>query len=197
MGSIVEAEGLSQLISTFKAELESLGGRFYLAEDSGEAGKIIAHIAKGRNSRLAVKSRLPCEEEMRIVEALAEAGTRAIEVGEGDRKGAINTIANADMGISGADLAIAQTGTIAIATERDIDRLVTCLPPVHVAIVPLSALVRDFRDALPYLRKRLGDQKPQVISFISGPSRTADIELRMVLGAHGPHELHVVMLRDK
>lgn len=168
-----------------------------MVSDLREVGEVITRIAKEKNVRLAVKSKVPFEDEMNLADVLAKFGIRLIDLGSGDEGSPADIVAKADMGISGADLAVAETGSIAIATRRDEDRLVTCLPPVHVAVVPSSVLVRDLDDALPFLERTLQDPEPCVVSFVSGPSRTRDIEIRLVLGVHGPHELHAVMLTDR
>ena len=104
----------------------------------------------------------------------------------------------AGMGITGANAAVAETGTLVLVTNEGNAELVTTLPPVHVAVLGVEKIVPSFDDvtAMLGLLPRSGTaQKLTVrVSFITGPSRTADIELTPVRGAHGPKELHIVLL---
>ncbi len=192
---LMEKKKFSELLPVFKVELELLGGHLYLASTK-EASKIIASIAEDRNVKFAVKCNLPFEDEINLTEVFTRQGVPLARVGDGE-KSIIDTIAKADMGLSGGDLAIAETGTIVIVCRKDEDRLVTCLPQLHVAVVPSSVLVQRPTDAIPLLEETLREPSPCTVSFVSGPSRTADIEMKQVLGVHGPHEVYVVMLSDK
>ena len=105
---------------------------------------------------------------------------------------------SADVGISGANIAIADTGTLVIVTNEGNSRLVTTLPPVHIAVVGIEKIVPDLMTAaaiLKYLPKSAAGQKiTSYVSFITGPSRTADIELTLTTGVHGPKEVHIVLV---
>ncbi len=192
---MMDKKKFSELLPIFKVELELLGGHVNLASTK-EASEIITSIAEDRNVKLAVKCNLPFEDEINLTEVFARKGMSLARVGDGERN-IIETISKADMGLSGATLAIAETGTIVIVCRKDEDRLVTCLPQLHVAVVPSSVLVQRPTDTIPLLEETLRDPSPCTVSFVSGPSRTADIEMKQVLGVHGPHEVHVVMLSDK
>ncbi len=104
----------------------------------------------------------------------------------------------AGIGITGANLAIADTGTIVIVTNEGNDRLVSSLPPVHVVVVGIEKLVPSLEDAtaiLPLLtRSATGQKMTTYVSFITGPSRSSDIEFVPTLGAHGPREVHIVFV---
>ena len=69
------------------------------------------------------------------------------------------------------------------------------LPETHIAIVPVSRVVRSIEDAFALVKKERGEL-PRATNFISGPSRTGDIEQTIVLGAHGPYRVHVILVRD-
>lgn len=105
---------------------------------------------------------------------------------------------DAEMGISGANVAIAETGTIVIVANEGNDRLVTTLPPIHVAIVGLEKLVATQDDANEILkvlaRSGTGQKQTAYVSLITGPSRTTDIEKTLTLGVHGPRELHIIFV---
>lgn len=105
---------------------------------------------------------------------------------------------DADMGISGANIAIANTGTLVIVSNEGNARLVTTLPPIHVALVGYEKLVESLEDAICVLnllaRCATGQKQTAYVSFITGPSRTTDIEKTLTLGVHGPEELHIVFV---
>ncbi len=105
---------------------------------------------------------------------------------------------NADIGISGANIGIADTGTLVIVENEGNGRLVTTLPPVHIAILGVEKIVQNLDDATDILkvlpRSGTGQKITSYVSYITGPSRTADIELTLATGVHGPEEVHIVLL---
>jgi len=103
----------------------------------------------------------------------------------------------ADIGISGANALAADTGSIVLVENEGNIRLVTGLPPVHIALVPVDKLMPTLQDAIRLALVQAayaGLYPPTYLNIISGPSSTADIEIHRVYGAHGPRELHVVLL---
>src|SRR5262245_1575367 len=100
-------------------------------------------------------------------------------------------IFNFDVGISNAQAAIAETGTLVLDSTCERHRLVSLVPPVHIAIVNASSIVETLSDALTLLQK--DKEISPAITFITGPSRTADIELTLAIGVHGPRELYVIV----
>jgi L-lactate dehydrogenase complex protein LldG len=97
-----------------------------------------------------------------------------------------------DLGISSAQLAIAETGTLVLQSNQERHRLVSLLPPVHIAIVQADKLCGTLGEALSVLKPD-GSDLSQAITFITGPSRTADIELTLAIGVHGPQKLFVII----
>lgn len=95
-----------------------------------------------------------------------------------------------DVGISTAQAAIAETGTLVLDSAMERHRLVSLVPPVHIAIVNASAIVETLADALTLLQEK---EISPAVTFITGPSRTADIELTLAIGVHGPQELYVIV----
>ena len=96
-----------------------------------------------------------------------------------------------DVGISTAQAAIAETGTLILDSTCERHRLVSLVPPVHIAIVNASTICDTLSDALALLRK--DKEISPAVTFITGPSRTADIELTLAIGVHGPQELYVIV----
>lgn len=105
----------------------------------------------------------------------------------------------APLGISGVSAVIAEHGSIVLAEDQGHLRAVSNLPPVHVAVVSPRQIVPTLDDAVRFLRyqaiERYGKDIQTYLSVISGPSRTADIEFKMVNGVHGPGELYVLFLQ--
>ena len=99
------------------------------------------------------------------------------------------------VGITGAYCGIAETGTLMLLSGPHTPGATSLLPETHIAMVRTSRIVRAMEDAWELLRHEHGEL-PRAVNFISGPSRTADIEQTLVLGAHGPYRVHVVLLKD-
>jgi len=103
----------------------------------------------------------------------------------------------ADMvGITGCFCALVETGTLVLLSGPDTPASTHLLPETHIAIVPASRLVPCMEDAFALMRtERVGEDKlmPRAINMVSGPSRTADIEQTIVIGAHGPYRSHIIV----
>lgn len=97
------------------------------------------------------------------------------------------------IGVTGVFSAIAETGTLMLCSSADTPATVSLLPETHVALVPLARIVPFMEDAWELARAELG-RLPRAVNFISGPSRTADIEQTIVLGAHGPYRVHIILV---
>jgi L-lactate dehydrogenase complex protein LldG len=96
------------------------------------------------------------------------------------------------VGITGVFCAVAETGTLALLSGADTPASVSLLPETHVAIVPAARIVPGMEEAFALIRAECGEL-PRAVNFISGPSRTGDIEQTLVLGAHGPYRVHIVV----
>src|SRR5205823_12638496 len=100
---------------------------------------------------------------------------------------------NDRLGITGCACAIAETGTIAITARAATPTATALLPDTHVAIVRADRIVSGMEDAFALIRGEHGAM-PRALNFISGPSRTGDIEQTIVLGAHGPFRVHLLVI---
>jgi L-lactate dehydrogenase complex protein LldG len=100
------------------------------------------------------------------------------------------------VGVTGCDYLVAQTGTVVITPESAGGRVLSVLPPHHVIIARAEQVSRDLKEALQRLRQQHDGKMPRYISFITGPSRTGDIERILVLGAHGPRKLSILLLPE-
>jgi len=106
--------------------------------------------------------------------------------------------AEADVGITGANLAVAESGTLVVISNEGNARLVTTLPPVHIAIVTAEKFVETLEQATALIKALIiassGLKMTSYVSMITGPSKTTDIEKELVVGVHGPEELHIIIL---
>lgn len=100
------------------------------------------------------------------------------------------------VGITGAFCAVADTGTLMLLSGAATAAVTSLLPETHVAVLPVTRIVAFMEDAWLLLRRERG-QLPRAVNFVSGPSRTADIEQTVTLGAHGPYRVHVILVNGK
>ncbi len=99
--------------------------------------------------------------------------------------------------VSHAFGAVAETGTLVLASGPDNPTTLNFLPDNHIVVVDVNDVVADFETIFAQLRRSFGDrQLPRVVNLITGPSRSADIEQTLILGAHGPRRLHVILLGE-
>ena len=105
-----------------------------------------------------------------------------------------HVIEKAGIGISEFELAIAESGTIVQDASSLHARLVSMLPPVHLAIAAAKTIVGTFPDALTVIEKVFGGLLPPFLSFVTGPSKTADIERVLTIGVHGPKKVIVLFV---
>ena len=113
-----------------------------------------------------------------------------------DQNDHIEALSRADIGISGADYGLADTGTLVLRTSFAQDRSTTLSPPVHVAIIESANILAGSDDLIVRLLLDLEEngEPDSCLTLITGPSRTADIELNLVLGIHGPKDLRVIIV---
>jgi L-lactate dehydrogenase complex protein LldG len=99
------------------------------------------------------------------------------------------------VGITGCFCALAETGTLVLTSGPQAHASTHLLPETHVALVPASRIVKGMEDAFALLRAERGGEEmmPRALNMVSGPSRTGDIELTIVLGAHGPYRVHIIV----
>lgn len=97
------------------------------------------------------------------------------------------------IGLTGAFAGIAETGTLMLISGETTPATVSLLPETHIAVLPMSRLMDTLEDAFALLRRE-AVRWPRAVNLISGPSRTADIEQTVTLGAHGPYRVHVILI---
>lgn len=109
-----------------------------------------------------------------------------------DRPYDVNELESCDVGITGCDALVAQTGSVLVTGRSAGGRALSVLPPHHIVLARREQLVPDLPAGFELLQRRYGGDYPSFISFITGPSRTGDIERILVLGAHGPKKLTII-----
>jgi L-lactate dehydrogenase complex protein LldG len=162
--------------------------------------KAAFHVVDGLSelgSRLAALGR---EEKWRKVAShqgeLTDAACRALELPclRTDQPYPVNDLESCDAGVSECDALVAQTGSVLVTSRSSGGRALSVLPPHHVVLARREQLVADLPEAFALIKSRYGTAYPSMISFITGPSRTGDIERILVLGAHGPKQLTIFLL---
>jgi L-lactate dehydrogenase complex protein LldG len=103
---------------------------------------------------------------------------------------------NADVGITFCESLVARNGSVLISNGTESGRRLSIYPHIHIVIAYTPQLVLDLKDGFKLLKDKYPEGLPSMVSNITGPSRTADIEKTLVLGAHGPKELYVFLLED-
>jgi len=181
---------LSELYESFNQALTAVGGTAYLAKNKDDALKRLDKILSELKPSGVVLSKDNAIRYMGLRRFIGEKGINILELKK-DPEQHKETSFRADIGITGADYALADTGTIVILHAKTNARLLSLAPPTHIAIVRKKNLlpnVNSFVSALGPLERGM----PSAISFITGPSLTADIALQPTYGMHGPKKLFVI-----
>ncbi|MGD0712068.1 MAG: LUD domain-containing protein [Bacteroidales bacterium] len=101
-----------------------------------------------------------------------------------------------EVGITQCEYLIARLGSIMVSSRQQCGRKMFVYPPIHIVLAYTSQLVTDLKQALAGIKQKYTDNIPSMISVITGPSRTADIEKTLIMGAHGPKEIYVFLIDD-
>lgn len=178
----------------FERVYTALRGHVHHASTWDDAARILISICESKAATVFVTAQLPPP----LMAALDRAQRPAtLEIlrppyAYADLPGAID---RAQVGATGMEFAIAETGTLVEIALNDATRLCSGLPRTHIGVVSAREIVGTLKDASPRLRKAFADHPANVVaSFLSGPSRTGDIELRLTLGVHGPEDVHALFL---
>lgn len=194
----------ADLIGRLQTELTAVGGQVIRVSSAAEATAYINVFTLARDIRNVIRWSSDLLTRLEVDAALEQNGIRVdvpseptTTVGPTDRQAMRQHVAQADLGISGITYAIAETGTLALAAHAGQMRGVSLLPPVHIAVAEADQIVATMADCLADIQAAGDDLQHNLtscISFITGPSRTGDIELNLTVGVHGPGELHLVIL---
>lgn len=184
----------TNLIQRFREELVALGGWFHLVPDSESCIAKVAEIIETRIPNRVLLGKGPVIDSLGLAKRLQDAEIAVISLDELKPESCRDLFFTAEIGISGVDHLIAETGTVVLASGADQPRSVSLLPPVHIAVAERKQLVEDLFDLFPSSDRNESATLPSCITFITGPSKTGDIEMRLVTGVHGPGEIHVVLI---
>ena len=134
--------------------------------------------------------------ELEIERELAANGCATFNAAGISHPELVARLATAAAGITAVDYALAETGTLAVSSDEPGALLVSLLPPVHIAVVRRSQIYSSLDEVINGLSEQLSLNQTggRSVSFITGPSRTSDVELVLSIGVHGPKELHVILL---
>jgi L-lactate dehydrogenase complex protein LldG len=170
------------LVARFRERAVGLSSTVANVSRMADVPAAVAHYLRGQNQPL----RAVCWRELRMLN-WAQAGVLVEE-----------RAANGDdaVGITGTFCAIAETGTLMTLSGEHTPPVTSLLPATHIAVVRESQIVPAMEEAWQLLRSTFGPRQfmPRAVNFISGPSRTADIEQTLTFGAHGPYRVHIILV---
>lgn len=198
------AELAGPLLDELERSADAAGWTVARLASLTEASDYIVELARELGARSAVRSRHDVMERMRVEEALASAGAEVTIMDtsgsdEADRTDARRSVRGkaiqADLGVTGVDYAIAETGSCVLLARTGVSRLVALLPPVHVAVVERGQVLPSL-DELFTLRRHAHVEGHSLgyMNIVTGPSRSADIEQTIVRGVHGPGNVHMLLV---
>jgi len=182
------------IVQQFQKKHESLAGIVHLVSGVNEAAEKVSSILQEKKVEKVALGDLPEDFSQILEQKISENGRVLLTPSfkNADLPEAFDTI---QVGISWSAFAIAETGAIVEFATDDAMRLVTALPLVHISLVRATDLVTTLKEAAAPIRNFYNENPfNATVSFISGPSRTADIEMRLILGVHGPAETHVIIV---
>lgn len=174
-----DASELALLLS----EIEKLGGVTRRLADGDELQQSLQQLVVAERVQRATVWATDEMRELGVSAMLAELGVELVSPREGKSR-----IAECDLGVTGVDAALPETGTLALRSDANRPRAVSLVPRVHLAIVRPAALRADLHQL--FAEAKQGSY----LICITGPSRTADIELTVTIGVHGPKALYVWLL---
>jgi L-lactate dehydrogenase complex protein LldG len=197
----------AELVAKFEEELRKVAGYAYRATNLGELDEFLRRLLAGCQGRTVVLSRNPLIAQLGLAEKLramgmaiavwpaAGGGEVTQEVAQAFREKAFA----ADVGITGVDFALAETGTLILSSLTEGAQLASLAPPVHVALYRRSQVfgsLEEILERLPVPRDLRQPVPGRSVVFITGSSRTADIEQILIHGVHGPREVHAILVEE-
>ena len=199
------AESADQLLESAAASLANTGWKVHRAETIEDVGDIVAAICHDIGASAAMRSDHEVLSDAMVDRALERAGIELdvmkldyanSETERAEQRGSYREqVFQTDVGITGGDYVIAETGTLVIHPKKGVSRLVSLAPPVHIAVMQRGQVLPSLDELflLEHVDIHSGDRHAGM-NLISGPSRTGDIEATIVHGIHGPVETHIVLV---
>ncbi len=187
-----------ELRARFIAALKVAGAQAIEATDEADAADQTAGVIRALNLRSAAIGEGITTDSSSIAQRLAADGYEVIRIEPQDGQATGNLkqrLSAIDVGIVEADYAIASTGTLAMVATPQRPRSVSLLPPINIVMLRTGRILPDLAAVFRAVGSETIASHPMVL--VTGPSRTADIEKRIVIGVHGPKELYVVIIPDR
>jgi L-lactate dehydrogenase complex protein LldG len=193
-------------VARFSAELNAVSGNVYrLVSDKlqfvDELATGIAEICQSSGVTKVALSGSSLLADLDLARHLTLRGLSVFvtpETGASGHEKLVAQLADCGAGVTAVDYAIAETGTIVVSSDEPNALLVSLLPTIHIALLRPSQISGSIAEVISKLNlERVGEGKScRSASFITGPSRTSDVELTLSIGVHGPKELHVIMTSE-
>jgi L-lactate utilization protein LutC len=178
----------------FGEMLAAAGGQAYTVADSEAAATTVLDLVRARSAKNILLGRGPFLDPLNLAERLRQSGATVLEVDQLPPDASRDAFFAADLGISGVNYLVAETGSVVMLAGPTEPRSLTLLPPVHIAVADRTQLLPDLFDLFGPEISSNGPNIPSGMTLITGPSKTGDIELRLVTGVHGPGEVHVIVI---
>jgi L-lactate dehydrogenase complex protein LldG len=181
----------ASLVDVFKRSLEAVDGHCVVVQnEQGVVDALTKIISQLQQTKLLAR-RIAISDSAEVERLVQMTDLEVEELGIAP---SASEVFRFDVGISEAQLGIAETGTLLLDSSRERHRLVSLVPPVHIAIIKATQIVGTLGEALASLRRE--EKVSPIVTLVTGPSRTADIELTLAIGVHGPQELFVIIDRS-
>lgn len=169
----------------FRASLEAVGGRCTVVDDQVAAATAVKQILEQTHARQIAVSNSPL---VRSVIGQIESDVAVLLSAEA------SALFNCDVGVTGAQWAVAETGTLVLESDEERHRLTSLVPAVHIALIYANRICQTLGEVLQAISQQGPYALSRTVTFITGPSRTSDIELTLAIGVHGPAELYVIII---
>ena len=179
----------TSLVNIFKRNLEAVGGHCVVVKTEAEIIQAVNQIISDLQKTPLCPRRIALSDSPAVERLFKE---QHIDVDEITVNPGKAEIFGYDVGVSATQYAIADTGTLVLESNAEKHRMVSLVPPVHIAIVRADQICLTIAEALATVNR--GSDLSPTITMITGPSRTADIELTLTIGVHGPQELYVIVI---
>lgn len=190
-------QGAADPVKRFCDELTAAGGQPHLVADNAAAVEKVLELLRGKSARSVLLGHGAVLDRLGLGDKIRAAGMEVLAVDEIAEANRRTAFFGTDVGVSGVDYLVAETGTVVSLSAAQSPRSLSLLPPIHIAVAERAQIVPDLFDLFAALNvadpiKNL--TLPACVSLITGPSKTGDIELKLVTGVHGPGEIHVVLI---
>jgi L-lactate utilization protein LutC len=180
-------------VATFATMFAAAGGQLWRVADPVATTARVLEIVQQLPARKILLGRGPFLDSLALTGALGAQGRQVISVDDLDSDLSRDDLFAAELSITGVDYLISESGTIVVCTRPEEPRSLSLLPPVHIAVAERKQLLPDLFDLFESTVCTSPNAVPSCITLITGPSKTGDIELRLVTGVHGPGQVHVVL----